>query len=156
MHLHLLGFCCEIWCASCYSRKLYHFSFCLSNSLAWSFWLYVIFSAKSGINPSGCAKLVEHVKLQCPNLIFSGLMTIGMPDYTSNPQNFRVILYSYVDRDYTTLEHCIKMNSLSLSFLPEILEYLEMYHLSQCWLFSWLDWLCFLSQSSCSHYIAVT
>lgn len=46
--------------------------------------------AKSGIEPANCVELVKHVKYSCPNLVFSGLMTIGMPDYTSTPENFRV------------------------------------------------------------------
>ncbi|KAJ9182629.1 hypothetical protein P3X46_006603 [Hevea brasiliensis] len=49
-------------------------------------------ASKSGIDPSGCAALAEYVKLHCPNLVFSGLMTIGMPDYTSTPENFRTLL----------------------------------------------------------------
>jgi len=51
-----------------------------------------IVAAKSGVDPSDCVDLAKHVKLSCPNLEFSGLMTIGMPDYTSTPQNFRVIV----------------------------------------------------------------
>ncbi|CAN6560627.1 unnamed protein product [Malus baccata var. baccata] len=47
--------------------------------------------SKSGIHPSGCVELAKHVKFQCPNLQFSGLMTIGMPDYTSTPENFRML-----------------------------------------------------------------
>nr|KJB62805.1 hypothetical protein B456_009G441700 [Gossypium raimondii] len=47
--------------------------------------------SKSGIDPSGCVRLAEHVKLHCPHLEFSGLMTIGMPDYTSTPENFRTL-----------------------------------------------------------------
>lgn len=50
-----------------------------------------IIAAKSGVDPSRCVELVKHVKLGCPNLQFSGLMTIGMPDYSSIPENFRVI-----------------------------------------------------------------
>lgn len=50
-----------------------------------------IFAAKSGIDPSNCVQLAKHVKLCCPNLVFSGLMTIGRPDYTSTPENFKVI-----------------------------------------------------------------
>ncbi|MCL7025995.1 hypothetical protein MKW94_006104 [Papaver nudicaule] len=46
-------------------------------------------TSKSGVEPSDCVNLVKHVKLGCPNLEFSGLMTIGMPDYTSTPENFR-------------------------------------------------------------------
>ncbi|KAH6778531.1 putative pyridoxal phosphate-dependent enzyme [Perilla frutescens var. hirtella] len=48
--------------------------------------------SKSGVNPSECVDLVKHVKLDCPNLVFSGLMTIGMPDYTSTPDNFKSLL----------------------------------------------------------------
>ncbi|XP_021809289.1 pyridoxal phosphate homeostasis protein-like [Prunus avium] len=47
--------------------------------------------SKSGIDPSDCVELAKHVKFQCPNLEFSGLMTIGMPDYTSTPENFRML-----------------------------------------------------------------
>ncbi|KAG8386101.1 hypothetical protein BUALT_Bualt03G0114000 [Buddleja alternifolia] len=47
--------------------------------------------SKSGVNPSECRDLVKHVKLGCPNLEFSGLMTIGMPDYTSTPYNFKTL-----------------------------------------------------------------
>ncbi|CAI0437293.1 unnamed protein product [Linum tenue] len=49
-------------------------------------------ASKSGIDPSGCVKLAEHIKLHCPNLALSGLMTIGMPDYTSTPENFRTLV----------------------------------------------------------------
>jgi uncharacterized pyridoxal phosphate-containing UPF0001 family protein len=49
-------------------------------------------SAKSGIDPSRCVELAKHVKLSCPNLIFSGLMTIGMKDYSSTPVNFKVVI----------------------------------------------------------------
>ncbi|XP_031286562.1 pyridoxal phosphate homeostasis protein-like [Pistacia vera] len=49
-------------------------------------------ASKSGIDPSGCLGLVEYVKLHCPNLAFSGLMTIGNPDYSSTPENFRTLL----------------------------------------------------------------
>ncbi|KAL7130928.1 hypothetical protein ABFS83_13G165200 [Erythranthe nasuta] len=47
--------------------------------------------SKSGVDPSECLDLVKHVKLGCPNLEFSGLMTIGMPDYTSTPENFKTL-----------------------------------------------------------------
>lgn len=36
-------------------------------------------------------RLAEYVKSHCPNLLFSGLMTIGMRDYTSTPENFKVM-----------------------------------------------------------------
>lgn len=47
-------------------------------------------AAKSGVDPSGCVELVKHVRMGCPNLEFSGLMTIGMADYSSTPENFKV------------------------------------------------------------------
>ncbi|KAF6173253.1 hypothetical protein GIB67_026948 [Kingdonia uniflora] len=47
--------------------------------------------SKYGVDPSGCVELVKHVKLSCPNLEFSGLMTIGMLDYSSTPENFRML-----------------------------------------------------------------
>lgn len=49
-------------------------------------------AAKSGVEPSGCVELVKHVSQECPNLEFCGLMTIGMLDYTSTPENFKVIV----------------------------------------------------------------
>ncbi|XP_072995564.1 uncharacterized protein [Typha latifolia] len=47
--------------------------------------------SKSGIDPSRCIELAKHVKLACPNLVFSGLMTIGMPNYSSTPENFSTL-----------------------------------------------------------------
>ncbi|XP_059662525.1 uncharacterized protein LOC132308455 [Cornus florida] len=47
--------------------------------------------SKSGVDPSGCVELVKHVSLGCPNLQFCGLMTIGMLDYTSTPENFKTL-----------------------------------------------------------------
>ncbi|WVY94824.1 hypothetical protein V8G54_033912 [Vigna mungo] len=45
------------------------------------------------VNTSGetslCVDLVKHIT-NCPNLEFSGLMTIGMLDYSSTPENFKV------------------------------------------------------------------
>lgn len=43
------------------------------------------------MEPSECVHLAKHVKQDCPNLLFSGLMTIGMCDYASTPENFQVI-----------------------------------------------------------------
>ncbi|KAJ6999398.1 hypothetical protein NC653_010174 [Populus alba x Populus x berolinensis] len=48
--------------------------------------------AKSGVEPSGCVELAKHVIQSCTNLQFCGLMTIGMLDYTSTPENFKVAL----------------------------------------------------------------
>ncbi|XP_030542866.1 pyridoxal phosphate homeostasis protein isoform X2 [Rhodamnia argentea] len=47
--------------------------------------------SKSGVEPANCLELVKYVKSRCPNLEFSGLMTIGMPDYTSTPANFQTL-----------------------------------------------------------------
>lgn len=64
---------------------------CISKSINLLNILYFV-AAKSGVDPSNCVDLAKHVKLSCPNLEFSGLMTIGMLDYTSTPQNFQVIV----------------------------------------------------------------
>ncbi|KAL0697643.1 hypothetical protein Bca4012_053765 [Brassica carinata] len=47
--------------------------------------------SKFGVEPSGCVGLAKHVKEACSNLEFSGLMTIGMADYTSTPENFKML-----------------------------------------------------------------
>ncbi|ESQ35638.1 hypothetical protein EUTSA_v10008483mg [Eutrema salsugineum] len=47
--------------------------------------------SKFGVEPSGCVGLAKHVKEACSNLVFSGLMTIGMADYTSTPENFKML-----------------------------------------------------------------
>ncbi|KAI9123848.1 hypothetical protein K1719_005458 [Acacia pycnantha] len=47
-------------------------------------------TSKSGVEPAGCIDLVKHVR-SCPNLEFCGLMTIGMPDYTSTPENLKAL-----------------------------------------------------------------
>ncbi|XP_062161357.1 uncharacterized protein LOC133868472 [Alnus glutinosa] len=46
-------------------------------------------TSKFGVEPSGCVELAKHVSLGCPNLEFCGLMTIGMLDYSSTPENFK-------------------------------------------------------------------
>ncbi|XP_002965019.2 pyridoxal phosphate homeostasis protein [Selaginella moellendorffii] len=48
--------------------------------------------SKSGVEPSACVELAKQIKADCPNLEFSGLMTIGMQDYTSTPENFKALL----------------------------------------------------------------
>jgi hypothetical protein len=48
-------------------------------------------TSKYGVEPSGCVELAKHVSLGCPNLEFCGLMTIGMLDYTSTPENFKTL-----------------------------------------------------------------
>lgn len=63
---------------------------CLSMCRSETFFCLFFFPAKFGVEPSGCVELAKHVKLNCPNLVFSGLMTIGMLDYSSTPENFKV------------------------------------------------------------------
>ncbi|KAB1221758.1 hypothetical protein CJ030_MR2G028593 [Morella rubra] len=48
-------------------------------------------TSKFGVEPSGCVELAKHVSSGCPNLEFCGLMTIGMLDYTSTPENFKTL-----------------------------------------------------------------
>ena len=47
-------------------------------------------ASKYGVEPAEALPLCRHVHEQCRNLRFAGLMTIGMADYTSRPENFRV------------------------------------------------------------------
>ncbi|MCD7450105.1 hypothetical protein HAX54_003523 [Datura stramonium] len=55
----------------------------------WEHWKKAIESFYPSIQvKDGCVELVKHVTSNCPNLEFCGLMTIGMPDYTSTPENF--------------------------------------------------------------------
>lgn len=45
--------------------------------------------SKYGVEPSDVVSLAKYIKESCPHLKFSGLMTIGMQDYTSRPENFQ-------------------------------------------------------------------
>ncbi|GAX86632.1 hypothetical protein CEUSTIGMA_g14040.t1 [Chlamydomonas eustigma] len=47
--------------------------------------------SKYGVGPSEVVSLARHVFTQCPHLKLAGLMTIGMPDYTSRPENFECL-----------------------------------------------------------------
>ncbi|GAB2230595.1 hypothetical protein Droror1_Dr00014871 [Drosera rotundifolia] len=52
-----------------------------------------ILLSKSGVDPSDCVALTKHVKMGCPKYLeFCGLMTIGMPDYTSTPEDYKTLL----------------------------------------------------------------
>ncbi|KAG1653530.1 hypothetical protein FOA52_006084 [Chlamydomonas sp. UWO 241] len=44
--------------------------------------------SKNGVEPGDVVPLARHIATQCKNLRLAGLMTIGMPDYTSRPENF--------------------------------------------------------------------
>ena len=47
---------------------------------------------KYGVEPTDATALARHVAETCPHLRFSGLMTIGQPDYSSRPENFTALL----------------------------------------------------------------
>ncbi|CAJ1962545.1 unnamed protein product [Sphenostylis stenocarpa] len=47
-------------------------------------------TSKFGVEPALCVDLVKHIST-CSNLEFSGLMTIGMLDYSSTPENFQML-----------------------------------------------------------------
>lgn len=44
--------------------------------------------SKYGVVPEECVALAQHIARNCSNLHLAGLMTIGMPDYSSRPENF--------------------------------------------------------------------
>ena len=46
--------------------------------------------SKFGVEPADCVQLARHVHTQCDQLRLQGLMTIGMADYQSRPENFKV------------------------------------------------------------------
>jgi pyridoxal phosphate enzyme (YggS family) len=48
-------------------------------------------ASKHGVEPGDCVTLAKHIVSECPRLKFAGLMTIGMPDYTSKPENFETL-----------------------------------------------------------------
>eukprot|EP00899_Mesostigma_viride_P021263 jgi/Mesvir1/29138/Mv18435-RA.1 len=47
--------------------------------------------SKYGVPPGEAVALAQHVSSQCPGLKLVGLMTIGMPDYSSRPEDFRCL-----------------------------------------------------------------
>ncbi|XP_057433589.1 uncharacterized protein LOC130726351 [Lotus japonicus] len=48
-------------------------------------------TSKFGVEPALCVDLLKHIVTKCPNLEFCGLMTIGMLDYSSTPENFKTL-----------------------------------------------------------------
>ncbi len=48
--------------------------------------------SKHGVDPSAVVGLCSHIARDCPYLRVGGLMTIGMPDYTSRPENFSLLV----------------------------------------------------------------
>eukprot|EP00238_Polyblepharides_amylifera_P001337 CAMPEP_0196571610 /NCGR_PEP_ID=MMETSP1081-20130531/1769_1 /TAXON_ID=36882 /ORGANISM="Pyramimonas amylifera, Strain CCMP720" /LENGTH=234 /DNA_ID=CAMNT_0041888627 /DNA_START=151 /DNA_END=855 /DNA_ORIENTATION=- len=47
--------------------------------------------SKFGVPPNEVVELCRHITQECGHLTLSGLMTIGMPDYTSKPENFQCL-----------------------------------------------------------------
>ena len=47
--------------------------------------------SKHGLEPGEVVDVCRHVATQCGSLRLVGLMTIGMPDYTSRPENFQTL-----------------------------------------------------------------
>ncbi|CAI0626053.1 unnamed protein product [Linum tenue] len=54
-------------------------------------WIASLLFSKNGVEPSECMELAKHVSERCLNLEFCGLMTIGMLDYSSTPENFKTL-----------------------------------------------------------------
>jgi PLP dependent protein len=49
-------------------------------------------ASKHGVDPGpACVDLARHIHQRCPHLRLAGLMTIGMPDYSSRPENFECL-----------------------------------------------------------------
>lgn len=44
--------------------------------------------SKYGVEPKDCVPVAVHIAKSCKNLRLAGLMTIGMPDFSSRPENF--------------------------------------------------------------------
>eukprot|EP01026_Neomeris_dumetosa_P014569 TRINITY_DN15347_c0_g1_i1.p2 TRINITY_DN15347_c0_g1~~TRINITY_DN15347_c0_g1_i1.p2 ORF type:complete len:262 (-),score=33.03 TRINITY_DN15347_c0_g1_i1:332-1117(-) len=47
--------------------------------------------SKYGVQPSDCVPLAEYIKENCKGLTVKGVMTIGRPDYTSQPEDFECL-----------------------------------------------------------------
>ena len=76
-----------------------------------------LLAAKYGVQPSECVPLVQFVRSSCSHLTFAGLMTIGMPDYSSKPQNFEVL-------------QCMRRYSNCIGLPPQLLRALIYIHQS--------------------------
>ena len=85
-----------------------------------------IVAAKNGVEPSGCVELAKHVKQSCPNLEFFGLMTIGMLDYSSTPENFRVI-FETILHDFALILDSFLFSFCSPIILGALVSYGELY-----------------------------
>jgi PLP dependent protein len=69
--------------------------------------------SKFGVQPGEqCVSLARFIHAQCPNLRLAGLMTIGMPDYSSRPENFECLAKC---RRELALDLSIDEKSLELS-----------------------------------------
>ncbi|KAG2444301.1 hypothetical protein HXX76_001058 [Chlamydomonas incerta] len=68
--------------------------------------------SKYGVEPADCVALAKHIAQNCPKLRLAGLMTIGMPDYSSRPENFTCLAAC---RDAVAAELGLAPDSLELS-----------------------------------------
>ncbi|RNF05597.1 putative alanine racemase [Trypanosoma rangeli] len=69
--------------------------------------------SKSGTEPGKPAvELAQHIQEKCKLLKLAGLMTIGMPDYTSRPENFECLLST---REAVAAALSVPADSLALS-----------------------------------------
>lgn len=68
--------------------------------------------SKYGVEPPSVVELAAHVARNCPHLKLAGLMTIGMPDYSSRPENFECLSAC---RDAVAAELGVPPSELELS-----------------------------------------
>ncbi|RNF04271.1 putative alanine racemase [Trypanosoma conorhini] len=69
--------------------------------------------SKSGTEPGNpTVELAKHIKENCKLLNLAGLMTIGMPDFTSRPENFECLLRN---REAVAAALSVPADSLALS-----------------------------------------
>jgi pyridoxal phosphate enzyme (YggS family) len=68
--------------------------------------------SKHGVGPSEVVPLARHVFTQCSHLKLAGLMTIGMPDYTSTPENFECLSKC---KEEVALDLSLSVDQLELS-----------------------------------------
>lgn len=50
--------------------------------------------SKFGVEPADAPQLARHIHETCKHLRLRGLMTIGMADYSSRPENFTVLHFA--------------------------------------------------------------
>lgn len=61
---------------------------------------------KYGCEPSEVVDIAQHISQKCEALHLAGLMTIGMPDYSSRPENFTCLAECRCALACSTHPHC--------------------------------------------------